>query len=78
MNTLVVEQFSKLVKKNENDLNSAIERKDSVTQKKESFRLRTNRRILSILKKYPEKITIDNYKDMGNLGGMGNGTLEKL
>lgn len=78
MNSLVIEQFSKLVKKNENDLNSAIERKDSVTQKKESFRLRTNRRILAILKKYPEKITIENYKDMGNLGGIGKGTLEKL
>lgn len=78
MNSLIIEQFKLLVKKNENDLNKTIEDKDTNAHKKESFRLRTNKRILGILKKYPEKITSENYKDLIKLGGVGKGTIEKI
>jgi len=78
MNSKLIFQFEKLVSKNQEDLNNSIENKLSDEQRKQSFRLRTNKRILSILKKYPEEITKNNYQDLGELNGIGKGTLNKI
>lgn len=78
MNNLIISQFEKLVFKNQEDLNKAKQENNTDNQKKESFRLKTNKRILGILKKYPEEITINNYKTLGELGGIGKGTITKI
>lgn len=78
MNQIIIDNFDKLVKKNQEDMNLAIEQKNTTEQRKQSFRLRTNKRILAILKKYPEEITIENYKDLQQLDGIGKGTITKL
>lgn len=78
MNDKIVDQFSKLVQKNQEDVNKAIEIKDSNEQRKQSFRLRTNKRVLNVLKNYPEKITKDNFKELLHIDGIGKGTITKI
>jgi len=78
MNKNIILQFEKLVMKNQSELNKAIENKDSDLQRKESFRLRTNRRILSILRNYDESINKSNYKELIKIGGIGKGTIKKI
>jgi len=78
MNSKIIEQFELLVRKNQQELNDAIESKDKKEANKYTFKLRTNKRILGIMKKYPEEITLENYKDLQELGGIGKGTIDKL
>lgn len=78
MNSKIIEQFELLVRKNQQDLNDAIESKDKKETNKYTFKLRTNKRILGIMKKYPEEITLENYNELQELGGIGKGTIEKL
>lgn len=78
MNSKIVSEFERLVKKNQDDVNTAIELKLVDDQRKQSFRLRTNRRVLNVLKNYPEKITDKNYKELINIDGIGKGTVSKI
>lgn len=78
MNDKIVTQFQLLVQKNQEDINGAIEQKDSSEQRKQSFRLRTNRRVLNVLKNYPEKITKTNFKELIHIDGIGKGTIGKI
>ena len=77
MNSKIVSEFEMLVKKNQDDVNTAIELKLVDDQRKQSFRLRTNRRVLNVLKNYPEKITDKNYKELINIDGIGRGLYQK-
>lgn len=78
MNSKIIAQFEKLVRKNQEDIDLAIENKQTDEQRKQSFRLRTNKRVLAILKKYPEEITLDNYYKLSELNGIGKGTVTKI
>lgn len=78
MNSNIVNQFELLVKKNSEDISKAIELKMSDEQRKQSFRLRTNRRVLNMLKNYPEKITKENYKELIHIDGIGKSSIEKI
>ena len=78
MNSSIINQFELLVKKNSDDISKAIELKMADEQRKQSFRLRTNKRVLSILKNYPEKITKENYKELIHIDGIGKGSIEKI
>jgi DNA polymerase/3'-5' exonuclease PolX len=42
------------------------------------FRLSQLARVLSILKKYPIKITLDNYTELSTIDGIGKGSLDKI
>lgn len=78
MNSKIIEQFELLVRKNDQELNFAMENKDKKETTKYTFKLKTNKRILGIMKKYPEEITLENYNELQELGGIGKGTIEKL
>ena len=43
-----------------------------------SFRFKSNKNILAILKKYPNKITINNLDDLSKLQGIGKGTIDRI
>jgi len=43
-----------------------------------NFRLRQLKNVLSILKKYPEQITIKNYLDLKEIDGIGSHTIERM
>ena len=78
MNSKIIAEFEKLVSKNQEDINKAIELKLTDEQRKQSFRLRTNKRVLNMLKNYPEKITKKNFKELIHIDGIGKGTITKI
>jgi DNA polymerase/3'-5' exonuclease PolX len=78
MNQQIIEQFELLIKKNQSDINLAIEEKDTKRKTQEEFRMKSNKRVLGILKKYPKEITKKNYQELKELGGIGKGTIEKI
>lgn len=55
---------------------------DDIEDKKEknqnNFRVRQLARVVSILKNYNDKITIDNYKDLIEISGIGKGSIKRI
>jgi len=43
-----------------------------------NFKIRIFNNVISAIKSYPEKITLTNYKDLGNVQGIGKGSLERI
>jgi len=78
MNQKLIEEYELLIKKNQIDINSAIEEKDTKKKTQEEFRMKSNKRVLGILKKYPKEITKENYQELQLLGGIGKGTIDKI
>lgn len=78
MNNKIINEFEKLV----NFINEEIDRlqknKELTEVTKNQFRLRQIKNVLSILKKYPIKITFDNYMDLKNIQGIGKGSLDRI
>lgn len=75
MNKNIVKEFEKLIDYNEHLLNEKETKKEKTIIE---FKLKSNRRVLNILKKYPEEITKENYKELGDLSGVGKSSLEKI
>ena len=73
MNSKIINEFEKLISfiedKHETD-NKAIVAKQ--------FRIRQLKNVLSLLKKYPEKITITNYKELSKISGIGKGSIDRI
>jgi len=78
MNSAIIENFEKLIHFIQNETDNFQQVKDlkSVTQNK--FRLKQLTRVLSILKKYPTKISLDNYKDLLQLDGIGKSSITRI
>lgn len=73
MNEEIIKEFERLVlfKKNQEPSN--------VKEKNEKmFSLRQLNNVLIILKKYPEKITIDNYNNIKEIDGIGSKTINRV
>jgi DNA polymerase/3'-5' exonuclease PolX len=79
MNSNIINEFTKLLAYIQYQIN---ELKKDDNNKKEitvnNFRLKQIRNVLTILKKYNEEITLDNLKDLGNISGIGKGTLDRI
>jgi len=75
MNSLIINKFEDLVAMIQNDTYDIIDDKTLTANK---FRLKNITKVLSIIKKYPKEITMDNYKEMGNIGGVGKGSLDRI
>jgi DNA polymerase beta len=72
MNIIIIESFEKLIAKVQNDLDN----EDNTIQNK--FRLKQLSRILYILKKYPTKISLSNYKELLDVDGIGKSTIARI
>ena len=75
MNNLIINKFEDLIllirSQNDNTL-------DDKTQTSNKFRLIIINKVLNIIKKYPIKITLNNYKELGNINGVGKGSLDRI
>jgi DNA polymerase/3'-5' exonuclease PolX len=78
MNKNLIYEFEKLLMfvKDELDLAKSDKNKEAIN--KNSFRLRQFNKVISILKKYPEKITLKNIKEFNLLPGIGKGTINRI
>ena len=75
MNEIIVSEFERLIAfiQNESETTNI-----STIKNKNIFRLKQLTRVLSILKKYPEKITKDNYMDLSEIDGIGKSSITRI
>ena len=78
MNTVIVDEFSKLVAFIEYKINEFKESNNKKEVNVNNFRLRQLKNVLKILKNYQDNINIDNYKELINIDGIGKGTIERI
>jgi DNA polymerase/3'-5' exonuclease PolX len=75
MNSKIVKNFEVLVKFIQAELNK-LKSKDIIT--KTTFRLNHIRKSLSIIKKYPKKLNLNNLDEFQKLPGIGQGTIDRI
>jgi DNA polymerase/3'-5' exonuclease PolX len=78
MNQVIVDEFTKLIAFIEYKINEFKENNNKKEVNVNNFRLRQLKNVLKILKNYPEKISINNYKELINMDGIGKGTIERV
>ncbi len=68
-NNKIISEFERLIAfiQNENENNTA-----------NKFRVKQLSNVLNILKKYPEKITLDNLGSLKEVGGIGKGSIDRI
>ena len=78
INSQIISEFEKLIAfyKNEADKFNKSDDLKSITAN--TFRIRQLRNVVSILSKYPEKITLKNYQELKELDGIGAGTIQRV
>jgi DNA polymerase/3'-5' exonuclease PolX len=70
MNEKIISQFEKLI--------IQISNLDDASTTSNTFRVRQLKNVVSILKKYPTNITIDNYLELKKVSGIGKGSLDRI
>lgn len=75
MNTLIISEFEKLVSFIGEEIDKTQDLKKNTANQ---FRLRQIKNVLSILKKYPNQITLDNYMELKNISGIGKGSINRI
>ena len=78
MNNTIINEFERLITFIGEEIDKLQSLKDLKKVTSNQFRIRQIKNVLSILKKYPVKITIDNYMELQNIQGIGKGSLERI
>jgi DNA polymerase/3'-5' exonuclease PolX len=78
MNTDIINEFEKLISFISEEIDKFYSLKDLKKVTSNQFRLRQIKNVLSILKNYPDKITLDNYIELKNIQGIGKGSLDRI
>ena len=78
MNSNLVKEFTKLVSFVKQNIDEHKKNKNKKKMTIDGFRLRQITKVLDILKKYDEEITIDNYIELGEIDGIGKGSLDRV
>jgi DNA polymerase/3'-5' exonuclease PolX len=78
MNKLLIDEFSKLIAFIREETDGYQQNKELDKVKKNNFRMKNLSIVLSVLKKYPKEITLENYKELLDISGIGKGSLERI
>jgi hypothetical protein len=78
MNVKIINEFERLTAFIEEEIDKLISDKNVKAITANQFRLKQIKNIITILKKYPNKITIDNYLDLKDINGVGKGTIDRI
>jgi len=78
MNTSIINEFERLIAFINEELDKAQTDKDTKKVTANQFRLKQLKNVLGLLKKYPTKITLENYKDLINIQGIGKGSIDRI
>jgi len=78
LNEKIINEFSKLIAFVKNDSDELKKAKDVKKLTANNFRLRQLNNVLTVLQKYPEKITIKNYLELKEISGIGAHTIERI
>jgi DNA polymerase beta len=78
MNKLLIDEFSKLIAFIREETDDLQQNKELDKVKKNNFRIKNLSIVLAVLKKYPNEITLENYKELLDISGIGKGSLERI
>jgi DNA polymerase/3'-5' exonuclease PolX len=78
MNNIIINEFERLIAFVNEELDKSQMEKDKKIITTNQFRLRQLKNVLSILKKYPKKITLENYKELLEIKGIGKGSIDRI
>jgi len=78
INSQIISEFEKLIAFYKNELDKMKKSEDVKNLTANTFRIRQLRNVVSILSKYPEKITLKNYQELKELDGIGAGTVQRV
>ena len=74
LNDKIIAQFEKLI----SFVNSQNQELDVKKKTANNFRIRQLKNVLTVLKKYPEQITLKNYEELKEIDGIGAHTIERI
>lgn len=78
LNSKIISEFEKLIAFINVELDNAHAEKDTKKVTSNTFRLKQLRNILSILKIYPEEITVNNLANLKDISGIGKGSIDRI
>lgn len=78
LNEKIIDEFKKLIEFTKNEIDIKKKNKEMKEANTISFKLRSYNNVVIILKTYPEKITLKNYKDLINIQGIGKGSIDRV
>jgi DNA polymerase/3'-5' exonuclease PolX len=78
MNELLINQFERLIAFIREETDEFQQKKDLKKVQVNQFRIKQLNVVLSILKKYPKEITLENMDEIKDISGIGKGSLERI
>lgn len=78
LNQSIINEYEKLIKYIQIEINQAKDKKDIKLATSHTFRLKQNKNILVIIKKYPHTLTLTNINEFSKLSGIGKGTIDRI
>ena len=78
MNNNLVNEFSKLISFIQYKLKECKEENNKKQANINTFNFNQIRNIFNIIKNYPDEITLDNYKELKDIDGIGKGTIDRI
>jgi DNA polymerase/3'-5' exonuclease PolX len=78
LNENIIKEFQRLIAFKKSEKEEFIEKKDTKNITAYTFRLKQLNSVLTILKKYPDKITLKNYQELKDIDGIGANTIERI
>ena len=78
MNNNIVDEFKRLISFYKDESDKFRQEKKMADVNKNSFRIKRLSTVLSKLKTYPEKITLNNYKDLLQIEGIGKRSVDRI
>ena len=77
-NITIINEFEKLIKFIQSELDKSKANKDVKLSTANTFRLKQIKNIFAIIKKYPKELTLENLKDFKKYPGIGDGTINRI
>lgn len=78
MNSKIIDEFERLIAFIRNETDKYITEKDTKAANRNNFRIRQLSKVLGILKKYPTKLTLENFKELDDIPGIGKGSINRI
>jgi len=77
-NNNIIFEFKRLIEFTKNKIDILRKEKNIKEANNLNFKIRIFNNVISAIKSYPEKITLDNYKDLLSVQGIGKGSVERI
>ena len=70
-NEIIISEFKRLIEFTKNKIDILRKEKNTKEANNLNFKVRIFNNVISAVKSYPDKLTLNNYKDLGNVQGIG-------